>query len=847
MSSGYKSSRPSSSSRAPSNRARLGLETLEGREVPATLAPISDISTPAGKFLFLPLTVTNTSGAVSYTATSGNSQVQTQVITTGTTIKMNVSGTAGDGTSFTGDLTLRLFDSLAPNTVNRIVQLVEDGFYDDVIFHRILNGFVAQGGDPTGTGTGGSGVKQNDEFNSKLTFNSPGLLAMANAGDDTGDSQFFITDIDLTLAQQPQHLNFQHTIFGQLVAGFDTFTKLMSTPVQSPSTGRPTNPVTINSATIVQNDPNAILQVTAPSSFRGTTAITVTPSDSGTSTGDTFNVTFVEDTVNDPPFLGPIANQTTTVGTGITFQLTSTDLENDPVTYALVSATNASGQAVNVTSSVDQSTGKMTVTPPANFTGVIKLTVGVKDAASSFDTQTINLTVNGNFDLESSSDTGTANDDNITGSATPTLTVLAPAGQTVTVTVNGVSIGNAAATDTAGQYRITIPANTLRVGLNTIAGIAVATGGSSTSLAAFGLTYTPSLRNLYVVPGAIGSSQQVSFAYRGAETSYDNELGYIKVDDQTGRIGTLRPGDSGYFAAAMARRQILFQAGTAVGATTTITASGGDLLMLYLVKDSTSADLLAQNSSNTPSGNKPLAFFSIAAANPDDVEHVATSSIDGASQAIYGWEDDTSGGDRDYNDAVLFVKLASDITMGSLPMPIASGRTITLESRLEPASKPRGTTTTPTTTSGGEIGAIIVDDATGKIGNLTPGSQAWIAAALGSPKILFSSTAAVNSNATASYIGGQFVMFYYVPGGTASGVITDNPTNSLTGGQGKVAYFSIASANPDGKEHFRTSNPEGVTRTAPTASDPLRFHLSGKANPTNNDFDDAVFTISFRV
>ena len=203
---------------------------------------------------------------------------------------------------------------------------MNQGFYNNLTFHRIIDGFMAQGAiraEPPWPQR--LGTKIDDEFNSLLTFNSPGLLAMANAGDDTGDSQFFITDIDLTLAQQPQHLNFNHTIFGQLVSGFDTFTKLIGTPVNAADA--PTNPVKINSVVVDANDQNGVLRVTAPANYTGSSAITVTPSDGGASTPDTFNVSFVNDSLNEHPFLGDILDQTTTVGTGVTFQLSSTDLE----------------------------------------------------------------------------------------------------------------------------------------------------------------------------------------------------------------------------------------------------------------------------------------------------------------------------------------------------------------------------------------------------------------------------------------------------------------------------------------------------------------------------------------
>ena len=120
-------------------------------------------------------------------------------------------------------------------------------------------------------------------------------------------------------------------------------------------------------------DPNGVLRVTAPANFTGATSITVTPSDGGTSTGRTFGVTFVADARNEPPFLGVIPNQTTTVGTGVTFQLTSTDLEGHAVTYTVIGATNDSGQAVTVQSSIDQATGRVTVTPPVGFTGPLNV------------------------------------------------------------------------------------------------------------------------------------------------------------------------------------------------------------------------------------------------------------------------------------------------------------------------------------------------------------------------------------------------------------------------------------------------------------------------------------------
>jgi cyclophilin family peptidyl-prolyl cis-trans isomerase len=119
-----------------------------------------------------------------------------------------------------GDFRVRLFPDQAPITVNNFVFLAEQGYYDNTTFHRVLPGFMAQGGDPTGTGTGGPGYSFEDEFDPDLQFDRAGLLAMANRGPDTNGGQFFIT-----YAPTP-HLTGLHTIFGEVVEGADVLNKL---------------------------------------------------------------------------------------------------------------------------------------------------------------------------------------------------------------------------------------------------------------------------------------------------------------------------------------------------------------------------------------------------------------------------------------------------------------------------------------------------------------------------------------------------------------------------------------------------------------------------------------------
>jgi len=124
-----------------------------------------------------------------------------------------------------GDIVLELFADKTPQTVNNFVFLVREGFYDGTIFHRIISDFMAQGGDPTGTGRGGPGYRFADEFHPSLKHDKSGVLSMANAGPGTNGSQFFITHVPTP------HLNYKHSVFGQVVSGMDV---LLSIPERDP-------------------------------------------------------------------------------------------------------------------------------------------------------------------------------------------------------------------------------------------------------------------------------------------------------------------------------------------------------------------------------------------------------------------------------------------------------------------------------------------------------------------------------------------------------------------------------------------------------------------------------------
>ena len=119
-----------------------------------------------------------------------------------------------------GDFVVELYADKVPRTVNNFVFLARDKFYDGVTFHRVIRDFMAQGGDPTGTGTGGPGYKFADEFHPSLKHNGPGILSMANAGPNTNGSQFFITH------RATPHLDNKHSVFGKVVKGMDVVSSL---------------------------------------------------------------------------------------------------------------------------------------------------------------------------------------------------------------------------------------------------------------------------------------------------------------------------------------------------------------------------------------------------------------------------------------------------------------------------------------------------------------------------------------------------------------------------------------------------------------------------------------------
>jgi peptidyl-prolyl cis-trans isomerase B (cyclophilin B) len=140
-----------------------------------------------------------------------------------------------------GKIEVRLMPDVAPMHVTSTIYLARLGFYDDVVFHRVIDGFMAQGGDPLGRGTGGPGYNYGGEFSPRARHDRPGLLSMANAGPGTDGSQFFLTFVPTP------HLDDNHTIFGEIVEGTDTLRELEKRGSRSGATSE--TPV-MNSTTI---------------------------------------------------------------------------------------------------------------------------------------------------------------------------------------------------------------------------------------------------------------------------------------------------------------------------------------------------------------------------------------------------------------------------------------------------------------------------------------------------------------------------------------------------------------------------------------------------------------------
>lgn len=424
----------------PRHFAAVRFHELESRLLFAspTLAALPNVTLYAGAPLQIPLdgndadvaddltftvTITNNTGSVSgLISPSSNRSLKI--------VASHVSSGAND-VGFTNEsMVIKLFEDKAPKTTARIIALANSGFYNNLTFHRVINNFMIQGGDPLGTGAGGSGVVFDDEFDPSLQFTGKGLIAMAKSYDDTDDSQFFITE------SNPRYLDFNHTIFGQLIEGESTRDKISN--VLTDSNDKPINPVIMNSVTVIADKQNGVLSLSVPNGVSsGSATITVTATDPANhSTSQSFTATVAADTTDDPPYLLNIPDVTTRANSQTTFQINAADVDGGQIYYLnwaglynnfyntsnpvrLVSPDDLS--PYSTTRDIDvvpDANGLTTVTTRNNVAGVFPLYVGVAHDLSAFDSQQVPLFVSPaaptSIDLMDVADTGISNTDNLT-------------------------------------------------------------------------------------------------------------------------------------------------------------------------------------------------------------------------------------------------------------------------------------------------------------------------------------------------------------------------------------------------------------------------------------------------
>jgi cyclophilin family peptidyl-prolyl cis-trans isomerase len=389
-------------------------------DVVSNALAISQIATQtveAGSPLWVTFDVENPADSpIQFTGESNDTSLVTPRFDSGDSWRLNVESpdatTDGESTPLSGELTFKLFEDFFGDAdaraVDRIRTLTNDGFFEDIIFHRIDSDFVIQGGDPTGTGSGGSDLGDfDDQFSTLLQHNRTGLLSYAKSLEDTNDSQFFITDT------ATRFLDFQHTIFGVLTSGETLRESIANVDVNGE---RPIGDVTITSAEIYQDNRRGAVLLVAPEGAVGETTMTITATDAnGNETTREITVNVVAPTganVDSNPFLDDIPDFTGFSGVQQTYQLTSQDVENDSVVYldqAQIDEINAGLAFQNrivvpahnsddsFDYSVDIDTGVLTFTPGASgdSPATVQFVVGVAQSPRAGEG-----IFNGNVDLQ---------------------------------------------------------------------------------------------------------------------------------------------------------------------------------------------------------------------------------------------------------------------------------------------------------------------------------------------------------------------------------------------------------------------------------------------------------------
>ena len=338
--------------------------------------PISNASIPAGKTLILPVTASSPNGRpLTFTATSSTNGIAIEIHTNNPFWKMSVVQAAAGNppgsfpTPFrggvvtvtnVGDMTFMLFRDLTPHTVDVIQGITAGGLYtSNTIYHRVIAGFMNQGGDPLTNGTGGPVFRYNDEFNPKAIFSGNGQLALANSGKDTDGSQFFIT------VAPYRGGDFSYTIFGQLLRGFNVLSNINITATGA--NDRPLADVIITRASFVPDNFDTVLTLTGTNivGVAGTIRVVADDGAGGRAT-NSFTATTVADGNFDQAFIYPptVTNLVAPVNVPLTNNVAAANLQGSQVYwFDYWQDLNSTNSTVSFTS------GQLLVKPNTNFIG----------------------------------------------------------------------------------------------------------------------------------------------------------------------------------------------------------------------------------------------------------------------------------------------------------------------------------------------------------------------------------------------------------------------------------------------------------------------------------------------
>lgn len=407
--------RPRHRSTSAGQKRRHQAEALESRVVLAapTLAAISDVTFFSGSPVHIPLNGADADDdSLTFSVSSDNPSLITEIPEGNRSLRITVLQGDAMSPTISGDMTFQFFEDEASRATNRVITLADSGFYNGATFHRVVDNFVIQGGDPNGNppGTGGSTLGTfNDQFDVDLQHNSTGLLSYAKSIDDSNDSQFFVTEFVGGTSSETslRNLDFNHTVFGVQTTGEAIRAAISDTAVIDTTNDGINNPqtpaedVVMTNVEVFVDDKNGVLRINAPEGTTGSAVVTVTVSDGVDTAQRVFNVNFSPDSFNGSPFLADIPSIRTLADTPTSFQLTALDAENFP-NAAFLDEDELQSRSLFVPQVADPNEvtydigfldGAVSVVPVNAFAGSTPITVSVGEFVNAIDYQVVPIEV----------------------------------------------------------------------------------------------------------------------------------------------------------------------------------------------------------------------------------------------------------------------------------------------------------------------------------------------------------------------------------------------------------------------------------------------------------------------